>query len=484
MIKSTMKAALPVAIALALSACSSSDSSTTTPNTSGLASSGVITGFGSIFVNGVEFETGSATFNVDGVSGTQTDLAIGMKVDVEGTINADGVTGMATHVDFDEELQGPVSGINVGDGQTRSFTVLGTTVIIDINDTRFDDDNGDFSFDTIEDKDNVEISGFFDEMGALHATRIELEDDVFNASSIVEVEGTISGLSGTSFMIGLLKVDASAAAQEDLPNGLVDGIKVEVEGTYDGSILKADKVEGENDDLEDSDNEVEIEGIITRYNGDNDFEVDGHPVDASNAEREPSSLDLAEGVHIEVEGVVSNNILIASEVKTREDESEVAALVSGVNIDAGTFTLEPVSGESITVRITTTTELEDEFSEVDSFSITDIQENDFIKVEGHINDTGELEAKSVHRKDAADEAVVVEGIITTFDTESVTTTVTVMGVNFPYLEGFTKFEINEDEVSSTDFFAVPGVVDGTATIAVEDNSNPADGIADRIKLKD
>ena len=324
MIKLTMKAALPVAIALALSACSSSYSSTNTPNTSGLVSSGVITGFGSIFVNGVEFETDSATFNVDGVSGTQADLAIGMKVDIEGSINADGVTGMATHVDFDEELQGPVLGPIIDNVQTKSFTVLGTTVIIDINDTRFDDDNGAFSFDTIEVNDNVEISGFFDAAGALHATRIELEDEDFDDSSIVEVEGVIEGLSGTFFMIGTLEVEAKDAVLDDLPNGLVDGIKVEVKGTYDVATnrLTATKVEGEDDELEDSENEIEIEGIITRYVDDSDFDVDGHPVDASadTVEREPSSLILEEGIHIEVEGIVSNGILIASEVETREIE--------------------------------------------------------------------------------------------------------------------------------------------------------------------
>ena len=320
MIKSTMKAALPVAIALALSACSSSDSST--PNTDGLVSSGVITGFGSIFVNGVEFETDSCTFNVDGIPGTQADLAIGMKVGIKGSINADGVTGTATHVDFDEEIQGPVSGITPTGGQTRSFTVFGTTVIIDADGTKFDDDNGAFSFDTIEDNDNVEISGFFDENDVLHATRIELEDADFDENSIVEVEGVIEGLSGTFFMIGSLEVDASEAKLDDLPNGLVDGIKVEVKGTYDdaSNTLSATKVEGEDDELEDSENEIEIEGIITRYVSDSDFDVDGHTVDASGAEREPSSLLLVEGIHVEVEGIVSNGILIASEVETHDIE--------------------------------------------------------------------------------------------------------------------------------------------------------------------
>ena len=51
---------------------------------------GAITDFGSVFVNGVEFETSSSTFIVeDNPNPTEDDLAIGMRVTVNGTINAD-----------------------------------------------------------------------------------------------------------------------------------------------------------------------------------------------------------------------------------------------------------------------------------------------------------------------------------------------------------------------------------------------------------
>lgn len=479
-----IKAMLPLAITLALAACSSSDSNTS--NADGFVSAGTITGFGSIFVNGVEFETHSASFDVDGVAGSEADLAVGMKVGVSGTINADGVTGTATSVEFDEELQGPVSGISVGDGQTRSFSVIATTVIIDVDDTRFDDDSGNFGFDTIEDNDNVEISGFFDDAGILHATRIELEDADFDAASLVEVEGIISALSGTSFKLGSLNVDASAAQLDDMSNGLIEGAEVEVKGTYDmaTNTLHAIKVEGEDNSLHDSDNEVEIEGIVTNYVSDSDFEVDGHKVDASSASREPSSLLIAAGVHIEVEGIVSNGVMIASEAKLRAAENEVAALVKAIGADGSSFSLEPlVGGPLVTVRISSTTELEDEVLELEPFSFAHIQTGDFIKVEGHINNADELEAKSAHRKDASNEDVTMEGVISAFDSVSATTTVTVLGVDFPYLEGSTKFVINEAEVTSAVFFAEPGVMNSTASIEVVDK-NPADGTADKIELED
>ncbi|MBE9564781.1 MAG: hypothetical protein IMF17_06000, partial [Proteobacteria bacterium] len=126
------KSVLATAITLTIAACSPSGGGLAGIGGSGYISSGSITGFGSVFVNGVEFETDSAIFDVDGDSGTQADLAIGMIVKVDGSINADGITGTATSIRFDDELQGPVSApagetniIYDIDGVTGTFTVLG-----------------------------------------------------------------------------------------------------------------------------------------------------------------------------------------------------------------------------------------------------------------------------------------------------------------------------------------------------------------------
>ncbi|VAW66927.1 hypothetical protein MNBD_GAMMA10-319, partial [hydrothermal vent metagenome] len=58
--KSLLAASIAAGIAT-LTACSGGTSDTaTTGNTSNATTSGVITGFGSVFVNGVEYETDSA----------------------------------------------------------------------------------------------------------------------------------------------------------------------------------------------------------------------------------------------------------------------------------------------------------------------------------------------------------------------------------------------------------------------------------------
>ena len=53
-------------------------------------SSGAITGFGSVFVNGVRFETSSAAFMINGKPGTQADLRVGhvVRITVIATVPA------------------------------------------------------------------------------------------------------------------------------------------------------------------------------------------------------------------------------------------------------------------------------------------------------------------------------------------------------------------------------------------------------------
>src|SRR3569832_2749065 len=84
-------------------------------------SQGPITGSGSIFVNGVEFDTSGATILRDGATVTQNDLRIGMVVTVDGSIN--GSSGTAATVTNAKELEGP----NSQKTKANTLTVLGQT---------------------------------------------------------------------------------------------------------------------------------------------------------------------------------------------------------------------------------------------------------------------------------------------------------------------------------------------------------------------
>jgi hypothetical protein len=480
--KRLMLATLPTALALALYGCgggSSSDSSSTTAGIggTGYVSSGTITGFGSVFVNGVEFETDSSSFDIEGVSGTQEDLAIGMVVKVNGTINEDGITGTASSISYDDDIQGPVSGLPPvpTSPDKKEFTVLGTKVIADINTTSYDGTNFDFS--TLANDNNVEVSGFYDANNQLIATRIELKDVTFdNNTSEVELKGTITGLTGTTFTLNTVKIDASAAELSDLPNGLTEGAYVEAKGTYNGvDTIIASKVEGKDDSIEDTD-EFEVEGYVSGYAGLADFKVNQIPVDASNAELSPPGLTLEDNMQVEAEGQIVDGTLIASELKLRSGEIKIKATVSSVDAANNTFTVEPVVGQPITIEVGTETEMENDVLDTDSFSVSDLNPTtDFVEIEGYDNGDGSVFATEVKVKETSEEApeIVVQGVIDADTT--VNDTITVLGVTFSITPSTT---IEDDDDNPIDKSLL---VPGQSIVEIKDAN--ADGTAESIEVE-
>ena len=441
--------ALSAAIALTVVACGPSGTGGLAGiGGSGYVSSGSVTGFGSVFVNGVEFETDSATFDVDGVSGTQDDLAIGMIVRVSGSINDDGVTGTATSISFDDEIQGPVSLLSApdADGIKRSFSVLDTTVIIDSGSTTFDV-SGDlpastvFDFDTIANDNNVEVSGFFDSNGDIQATRVELKEIVFvDNVSTIEVKGIISDLSGTDFKLGSVLVDASNAAIEDLPNGLINDQLVEVEGTYDtaSNTISATEVEGEDDSVDDTD-EFELEGLVSGYTDINSiFKIGSISVDASNATLEPTTLSLANDLRIEAEGAIVDGVLIATEIELEGGDIKVHAKVTAVNATGNTFEIQPVSIQPvITVTVTTDTQLENDVIEFESFTLENLVVGDFVEIQGYDDAVGSITATEVEVKEESD--IIVQGYTTAAEGNQAGGSVTILGIQIIF-DADTDFE--------------------------------------------
>lgn len=330
---SILHSAIAAAMAIGLAACSSG-SDVAGIGGSGITATGTITGFGSVILDDVKFETSSSTFDVDdNPDSTEDALALGMRVTIKGTLNADGVTGTADSITYDDELQGPVSiPVNDVDADNKTITVLGITVALNRNTTRFDTDEpiaGTFDFDSIDQGNNVEISGYLDSSNQLIATRVELEDETFDFNNdSVEVRGTVSNLMAGNFTLNLLgisgvtvDVDTTLSPTDyELTGELSDGILVEVEGKCTNAncdTIDAKSVEEESEGFED-DGDVEIKGFITRYDSNSDFDVDGLLVDASNAQFEPASLVLAQDMFVEVEGTVTNNVLIATKVELED----------------------------------------------------------------------------------------------------------------------------------------------------------------------
>jgi len=242
MVPFQMKALPAALIALGLSGCggggggvaSIDDAPAGGISGSGLSSSGTIDGFGSIFVNGVEFETDEAEIIIEGEQGGEDDLGIGMVVLVKGTVNDDGTTGTAERVIFDDEVEGPVTAIQPGQ----------IDVIVERIGTVFED----VTFDSLAVDDVLEVSGFPEGGNNLRATRVEKKSTFVPGQTEVEVKGQVENLTASQFNLGEIVVDYSSADISEVSGGsLSEGQGVEVYGTLEGQLITASRVEDEDD---------------------------------------------------------------------------------------------------------------------------------------------------------------------------------------------------------------------------------------------
>ena len=166
-----------IATALVLTGCGGSGSDSSTDLVASTSSRGLITGFGSVYVNGVKYETDDAEFDVDDdKKSNQSALRVGQFVTVTGSIDDGGKTGHASHISYENELQGPIKN-KIPDptdltGETGTMEVLGRLVTVDA-DTKIDDG---LTFVDLADNNFVEISGFTTDTG-ITATYIELQND-------------------------------------------------------------------------------------------------------------------------------------------------------------------------------------------------------------------------------------------------------------------------------------------------------------------
>ena len=364
------------------------------PVATNIVSSGTITGFGSIIVNDVHYDTSDAQFVVDGAAASQSALAVGDVVVVQGTLSDDGTTGTASSVTFDDAVEGPVSAIDLA-GST--LIVLGQLVHVDA-DTSFDDGIIPASLEGLTVGDIVEVSGFLRADGSIAATRIETKP----AGAEFEVTGSVANLdtSALTFTIGGLTVDYSAAQLDDFPGGAPEeGQLVEARGTALGASgeLPATRVEFKGDDRPgDAGDRVEVEGFITRFVSASDFDVEGRPVttDGGTVFENGTSADLGLNRKVEVEGVLDDaGVIDASEVELKQAGLiRIVSAVDGIGSDRLTVL-------GIEVRVDTSTRMEDKSDAgVEPFTLQDLAVGDFVEVRG-FEDADGVKASLLERED-------------------------------------------------------------------------------------
>jgi hypothetical protein len=381
------------------------------------SSVGPVSGFGSVFVNGIKFETEEvgAEFVINGIStGTDDDLQKGMILRIEGEWRDDG-TGEAQVVEYDDTFRGQVTTFNGLDPEgAGNFEILGQTITISPQ-TVIRLETGATS---LNNDDYVRVSAWRDGPG-YRASLVEVVD----ASAEVEIEGPVDAgsvdLGNNTFAINGQLVSYSEptfqnselteAELEDLISG---GQFVEVEGSLDiPGEISANKVGLADDRRFQGTNgeDIEITGPVNSFTGGDTFSINGIPVDILDDTRFDDLVraDLVDGLLVEVEGDVSDGVVQAEEISLREGNAEVKGPIteSSQNEQLQTFDVGGVRVQLIAQTLITDgngTVIRRDFSdlidgldvEVEGIELTDDAGDAFIqalKIEVEQEDDAEFE---------------------------------------------------------------------------------------------
>lgn len=419
---------------------------------------GPITGFGSIFVNGVEFDTKGAAITIDGKPAVEGDLRKGMVVTVQGTI--DGETGVGAAVIVESSVRGPVDE-DVTDANARTVQVLGQTIHVD--DTvvleNLGDEEGDpipFRLNDLKKNTIVSVSGLVKSNGTIAATRIELFD---TAPTVNRVQGLIENVNTTleTFEIGELRVDYSAADLSGLPGGVpANGLLVTVEGQLsDGADreLLADKVEPLDLGLLNV-KRAEVSGFVTKdNNAPNEFTMGNLAVrtDSVALFAGGSASEILVKTKLEVEGELVNGVLIADKV-TFLDNITLESDADTVSISEGFVTLVGLPGIIVNV---------DELTGfTNAASLNDISPGDHLHIRGRVNTTGALVATQLRKELPTPNVILQAAVDTAIDPHVVIRGVTIDTTGFTdeQFKGLDELAIGRAAFFDPSTGAAPGVL--------------------------
>ena len=406
-----------------------------TGNTATVAS-GPITGFGSVFVSGNEYDTRSTSMTVDGKSGSQSDLRKGMVVLVNATVTHgyginDPPQRTASTLLYEDTVEGIVQSV-APDGS--NLVVLGQTVTITTTTTIDATIPGQNVLNLVPGRDLVEVSGFVTGNGTIIGTFIDMKTEPPD----YEVKGFIKNYDATSktFEIGSLTVDYRDADLTEMPSqssNAWNGLLVDVRGNQvssggpgsHGIRMTATKVKLEEFDLNDSE-DVEAEGFVTQVLGQGDFFLGNlHVQTFPGTTFEDGTLnDILVGAHLEVQGSLVGGIVNATKVEF-EGETELLANVATVNSGDNTLTLTGLAG--LVIQFDGKTALH---GQGNPRQLTDLHSGDHLQIQGRPRGGNTVLAQEVERSDpqsnvqvqgwvtsAADPIVILFG--TSIDTTSI-----------------------------------------------------------------
>lgn len=294
-------------------------------------SSGVVTGFGSVFVDGAELEDAKASVVSENASGSLNNAVLQMGQRVR--VNHDG-QGTASLVTVDAEVMGLVTAVvkNSGNTAVTSLTVAGQTVRVNADPVAGPLTVWAGGLDNIASLvtsgDAVEVHGtpVYDTQSGVYqlvATRIQKLPTL----STLKVNGKISNYNSVAktFSLNGLTVNFTNATLRPAGGVLANDVVVSVFGPSNalvGSTLSASniKLNRLQDSSANASTTSQIAGAVSLYNNVNrTFEVQGVRVAMGNATVLPANVSVSNGAYVKVSGVMgSDGSITATSILVRE----------------------------------------------------------------------------------------------------------------------------------------------------------------------
>lgn len=290
--------------------------------------SGVVTGFGSVFVDGVEIEDAKASVITENANGSTTNsvLQMGQRIRV-----AHDGKGTASKVTVDAEVIGAVSAI---DATAQTLTVAAQKISInnDVNVGPVTVWGGGYSSLTdVQANDLVEVHGnpVYDSTALAYkvvATRIQK----MSAISSLKVNGKISNLNATAKTFSLNGLTVSFTTATFYPSNatLANDLVVSAYGpttALSGTTLTASNIKINH--LQDSpvtDTKAQVGGQVSLYDSTaKTFEVQGVKVITNSSTTiSPTSATVANNAYVKVAGTVgTDGSLTATAIEVREQNT-------------------------------------------------------------------------------------------------------------------------------------------------------------------
>lgn len=378
-----------------------------------VSSTGVITGFGSVYVDGVRYLTDNADISINGNSGSDVSLLkVGMHVTIVSS-DDNSETPVASRVTYESEVEGMVSSI---DRDNQTIIVAGTLISYN-NLTHFIE----ITEANLSVAQRIEVNGYLRQDNSYLATMIKLDADTSNDQAEY-TRGLIEQLNTTNrtFSLNQLVIHYNTASIEgELSNGAL----VKIEGiltneTVIASHIKTEIFDNNSDSSSEEFSRYEVEGIVSAFDATNKtITVNGYTFTlADTVQYQGGTADtLIAGVFVELELSTSKAVVrVEFEAVKYRSDGKVKGNIEQIDPDNQLITLY---GQAYKLSINSRFEDDDD----QYVNLQNLQVNDAVEIVFALIDDVKV-IQRIERENSSEfsDEWEIEGVVSAFDATSIT----------------------------------------------------------------